>query len=170
MSPDPSHAPRTPSPRARLAALVVFGAAMGWLEGVVVVYLRGLIGLARDQGMPEIADVLRRIHALPWLLPTEQSREVATIAMLAAVAWLAAERPRSRLGGFLVIFGVWDISYYLALVALLRWPPSLATMDVLFLIPPSPLWYQPVWVPVAISIAMIAIGARLHLRGAGDRR
>ena len=45
---------------------------------------------------------------------------------LAAVAWLAAPRLRSRLGAFLVAFGTWDLAYYLGLYALLRWPPSLA--------------------------------------------
>jgi hypothetical protein len=70
---------------------------------------------------------------------------------------------------FLFCFGIWDISYYLALYALLRWPGSLATKDVLFLVPPSPLWYQPVWVPVAISCGMVAGGAALFLRAGSDR-
>ena len=157
----------TPS-RSRAVALLVFGAAMGWLEGVVVIYIRGLIGLTRGEGMPEVAEVMRRVHTLPWLLPTEQSREVATIAMLAAIAWLAGTRPRSRVGAFLVVFGTWDIVYYGALFVLLRWPPSLTTMDVLFFIPPSPLWHQPVWVPIVISIGMIAVGARLYRQGSVD--
>ena len=87
--------------------------------------------------------------------------------MLAAVAWLSAARARARFGAFLVIFGVWDIVYYLALYAMLRWPPSLTTMDVLFLIPPGPWWNQPVWLPVAISTVMILVGVRLFGR---DRR
>ena len=165
MSVDPARPKRSPSAAARLTALVVFSAAMGWLEGVVVIYIRGLLGLPRGQGLPEVAEVMRRIHALPWLLPTEQTREVATIAMLAAVAWLAGDRLRSRLGAFLVVFGVWDLVYYLALVVMLGWPTSLTSMDVLFLIPPSPLWHQPVWLPMAISAVMIWIGVRLHARG-----
>jgi hypothetical protein len=80
---------------------------------------------------------------------------LATLAMLAARTWTA------RLGAFLVAFGVWDIAYYAALFAMLRWPPSLLTMDLLFLIPAHPWWYQPVWLPVAISCVMITIGARL---------
>ena len=50
---------------------------------------------------------------------------------------------------------------------MLRWPPSLATMDLLFLIPPHPWWYQPVWMPVAISCVMI--GAGLVLFGGRSR-
>jgi hypothetical protein len=142
---------------------------MGWLEAVVVVYIRGLVGIGRDR-MPPAEEVLRRFTSLPWLLSTEQSREAATIVMLAAVALLAARRGRARLGAFLVSFGAWDIVYYMGLYALLHWPPSLGTMDVLFLIPPGPWWYQPVWLPIAVSCVMIALGVRLFLRaerGAG---
>ena len=155
-------------PGRRLAVLVVFAAAMGWFEAVVVVYIRGLLGVAHGSLMVGPAEIARRFAALPWLLGTEQGREAATIVMLATVAWLAAPRFRGRLGAFLVAFGTWDILYYVGLFALLRWPPSLTTMDVLFLIPPGPWWYQPVWVPVAMSAAMIAAGCWLF--AAGERR
>jgi hypothetical protein len=158
----------TPS-RSRLAALVVFAAAMGWLEGVVVVYIRGLIGMAHGPVVPSPAEVLERFRGLPWLLPTEQGREVATLVMLGAVAWLSTGRPRFRYGAFLILFGVWDIVYYVALYAMLRWPPSLATVDVLFLIPPGPWWSQPVWVPVTISVGMILFGLRLCRRVPSER-
>src|SRR5262245_9483388 len=151
----------TPTSGARLGALVLFAIAMGWLEGVVVVYIRGLFGMGHGVTIPLPQDVVKRFEELPWLLPTEQGREVATIVMLAAVAWLGADRLRARFGAFLVIFGVWDIVYYLALYAMLRWPPRLVTMDVLFLIPPGPWWYQPVWLPVAISTVFIVVGAKL---------
>lgn len=151
-----------PPPRGRLRAVVVFALAMGWLEGVVVVYLRAIIGLPRTATIPASDDVMRRFAELPWLMRTEQSREAATIVMLAAVAWLAAPRMLGRLGAFLVAFGTWDIAYYVALYALLRWPPSFGTMDVLFLIPPHPWWYQPVWVPIAISCGLILLGRQLH--------
>ncbi len=154
-----------PAPqRARLLALIAFAIAMGWLEGVVVVYIRALIGIERGDAMPHGADVVERLRAVPWLMVTEQTREMATLVMLAAVAWVAGRAWRARLGALLVCFGVWDIIYYVALRAMLGWPPSLATMDVLFLIPPHPIWYQPVWVPVAISAAMITIGTMLFAR------
>lgn len=149
----------------RLWPLLLFGSATGWLEAVVVVYIRSLVGIAHAETVPSPEEVMRRFMELPWLLPTEQTREVATLVMLGAVAWLSASRIVPRCGAFLFTFGVWDISYYLALYALLRWPPSLDTMDLLFLIPPHPWWYQPVWVPVAISCGMIAVGVRLFTRG-----
>jgi hypothetical protein len=153
----------------RFAVLVLFAVAMGWLEAVVVVYIRGLLGVAHGPRVLEPGEIARRFAELPWLLGTEQGREAATIVMLATVAWLAAPRARSRLGAFLVAFGAWDLAYYLALFALLRWPPSLATMDLLFLLPPGPWWYQPVWVPVVISCAMVLGGAWLFVGPEGHR-
>ena len=169
MSPTDSGAGRAPGGGARLGVLVLFATAMGWLEGVVVVYIRGLFGMGHGQAIPPPGDVVERFGRLPWLLPTEQSRELATLVMLATVAWLGARGWRARIGAFLVIFGVWDIVYYVALSSMLRWPPSLATRDVLFLIPPGPWWNQPVWVPVVISGAMIAFGAALFRRNEPGR-
>ena len=153
--------PRRPG----LIPLLLFSAAMGWLEGVVVVYIRALLGIAQTEGLPPAAEVLERMAALPWLIRTEQTREVATLVMLASAAWFAAPHLRARFGAFLIAFGVWDIVYYVALWVMLRWPTSLATMDLLFLIPPHPWWYQPVWVPIAISFGLILMGLRLFRRG-----
>ena len=154
------------TPRARGAAripwaLPVFAIAMGWLEGVVVVYIRGLVGLAHSAATPPPAEVMARLTALPWLVRTEQTREVATIVMLLAAAWLATRSAPGRAGAFLIAFGIWDIAYYAALYVLLGWPSSLTARDVLFLIPPHPWWYQPVWVPLAISCGMVGAGAWL---------
>ena len=149
---------------ARLVALVAFAIAMGWLEATVVVYIRALIGIPHGPATPEPGDVMERLHSVPWLIRTEQGRELSTLIMLAAVAWIAARSWRARLGALLVCFGVWDVTYYISLHEMLGWPASLATMDVLFLIPPHPLWNQPVWVPVAISCVMIGVGAALFAR------
>ena len=153
----------------RLAALVVLSIAMGWLEAVVVVYIRALLGIAHGAAAPGPDEMTRRLASLPSLIGTEQGREAATLVMLAAAAWLAAPRFLPRLGAFLVAFGTWDIFFYVGLYALLRWPPSLGTMDLLFLIPPGPWWYQPVWVPLAISCAMIAAGVWLFTRSGTAR-
>jgi hypothetical protein len=50
-------------------------------------------------------------------------------------------------------FALWDIFYYIWLYVLLRWPPGLMTVDVLFLIPRP--WIAPVLVPVVISLLMM---------------
>jgi hypothetical protein len=148
----------------RVLAVLLYGAAFGWLEAVVVVYIRALLGIGPGQGPPDSAEALRRFAEIPWLLPTEQGREAATILMLAAVGMLAARRWAARFGAFLVAFGTWDITYYAALWIHLRWPPSLLEPDLLFLIPPHPWWTQPVIVPVAISFAFIAGGSWLMVR------
>lgn len=157
-APAPVPGPRT-LPAFRLAVLAIYAAAMAWVEAVVVIYLRGLLGFTHAAAPPPPEAVLGHLGSQAWIVPTEQTREAATVVMLAAVAWLAGRSLRSRFGAFLIAFGVWDIFYYVALFALVRWPPSLLTKDLLFLIPPSPLWNQPVWVPVAISCAMIGLGA-----------
>jgi hypothetical protein len=146
---------------ARLVALLVFAAAMGWFEAVVVVYIREMLGIVRTEAFPPYEQVMARIRSVSWLLSVEQLREAATIGMLAAVGYLAAGTWRARFGAFLLVFGVWDIIYYVALYALLRWPPSLATWDLLFLIPPGPWWYQPVWAPMLFASGMIGVGVYL---------
>ena len=84
------------------------------------------------------------------------------MVMLASVAWLGGHTWRARLGAFLMIFGIWDIAYYVGLRAMVGWPRSLFAMDLLFLIPPHPWWYQPIAVPVAISCVWIATGLWLQ--------
>lgn len=150
------------SPRA--IALVVFAIAMGWLEAVVVIYIRTVIGVAHGAALPAASQVLDLLRAHPWLLPTEQSREIATILMLVAVAVMSGERARGRWGAFLIAFGLWDLSYYGALRLLIGWPDSLSSLDTLFLIPPTTLWNQPVWVPMAISVGLVWGGIRLSQR------
>jgi len=145
----------------RATWLALYAVAMGWLEAVVVVYLRAILGIAHGAGLPDTPEVMRRFAQSHMLLGVEQTREVATLIMIAAAAWLGAHRLASRFGGFLVIFGIWDISYYLALHILVGWPSSLFDMDLLFLLPTHPWWYQPIWVPVLISCGMIGLGLRL---------
>ena len=154
----------------RLLVVAIFASAMGWLEAVVVVYIRAVLGFPHGAAVPAPAELEAVLRSVTWLMPAEQGREAATLVMLAAVGWLAASEWRGRFGAFLVAFGVWDIVYYVGLYALLRWPPSLATYDLLFLVPPSPLWYQPVWVPVAISVGFISAGAWMMAAGAARRR
>src|SRR5215467_9663907 len=123
----------------------VFAAAFGFVEAVVVVYLRAAVGLLPGyQGT--LSDVMRRsgefyqqsqaITQFPQsLLTLEVLREAATIVMLLTVAFLTVARASSRAAIFLWTFAIWDISYYAYLSATVRWPLSLKDPDVLFLIP-----------------------------------
>jgi len=139
-----------------LALIAVFGVAMGYLEAVVVVYIRRIVGLVP---MPEGLDASVIHHMPEWLVATEQTREAATIVMLVAFAWLAGRNALGRIATFLVVFGVWDLAYYASLKALIDWPASLSTMDCLFLIPGP--WFAPVWQPMAVSTCLVLAGGAL---------
>ena len=133
----------------RWSAVVLFAAAMAWMEAAAVVYLRLLVGRVD----PYQADPL----PMPGFLGrTELLREAATIIMLAAVGWLAGRGWRRKLGYFLIAFGVWDILYYVFLAAIGGWPRSVLDWDVLFLLPLP--WWGPVIAPASIAVLMIAGG------------
>lgn len=127
--------------------LAVFGIAMGFLEAIVVVYLRQV---SHPQGFEFPAGPLP-----PQILAVEWLREATTIVMLGAVAMIAGKNRLERFSYFLYSFGVWDISYYAGLKLLLDWPPSLLTWDVLFLIPVP--WVAPVLAPIICSLTMILL-------------
>ncbi len=156
-----------PSPRrsllSRLLALAAFGVAFGHIEAVVVVYIRRImdwVPLPGDITADDLAQVPN------WLIHTEQTREVATIVLLLALATLVGRNFLEKVGTFLFVFGVWDLTYYAALKLMIRWPESFTTSDCLFLIPEP--WIAPVWLPMLCSLGMIAIGTGLLF--AIDRR
>ena len=125
--------------------LFIFAVAMGFLEAIVVVYVRELY-------YPE--GFTFPLKALPANLVTiELIRELCTFLMLGSVAWLSGKTLLRRLSAFLFTFGVWDIIYYAALKLFLDWPESLLTWDILFLIPIT--WVGPVLAPIICSVVMI---------------
>jgi len=131
--------------------LAVFGIAMAHFEGVVVVYLRKVLGISNTESNIESIDKFQKRYIL-----IEKTREVATIVMLLALAILVGESWLDKMVVFLWTFAFWDLFYYLSLYILIKWPPSLTTIDVLFLIPKP--WIAPVWFPIGISsITIIAI-------------
>ncbi len=141
-----------------------FAASFGFLEAVVVVYLRAATGLLPGyQGT--LSDVIRMsggfyqqsqaISQFPKsLLTLEVFREAATIVMLLSVALLTTAKSRARAAVFFWTFAIWDIVYYAALWATVRWPHSLSDPDVLFLIPVP--WVSPVWFPLLVSALALA--------------
>ena len=136
----------------RLLLLAAFGIAFGHIEAVVVVYIRRIMDWVP---LPAniTADDLARVPN--WLIHTEQTREVATIILLLALATLVGRNFLEKLATFLFAFGVWDLTYYIALRAMIRWPESFTTQDCLFLIPQP--WLAPVWIPMVASLGMIAV-------------
>jgi hypothetical protein len=135
----------TGSIQKKIPFLTIFGIAMGFLESVVVVYLRQLY-YPEGFGFP--------LREAVWEgLSLEYFREIATIVMLLSVSALAGRTMYEKFANFLYCFGVWDIFYYAGLKVLLNWPPSLFTWDVLFLIPV--VWLAPVLAPIVCAITMI---------------
>ena len=134
----------------KLILLAVFGLAMAHFEGVVVVYLRKALGMLDTDSNKESVDKIDERY-----LKIEKSREAATIIMLVAIAWLAGSAWIERGVLFLWTFAFWDLFYYLSLYILIKWPPTLKTIDVLFLIPKP--WIAPVWFPIGVSSLTIII-------------
>lgn len=147
-----------------LATLGLFGVAFGFVEAAVVVYLRAAVGLlpgyggtledirVLSAGIYQQAQILEELPGA--LLTIEFFRESATMLMLALIAMLAASHLRERLAAFLWTFAVWDIFYYVGLWATVRWPSSLLTPDILFLIPVP--WVSQVWFPILVSAFAVA--------------
>jgi hypothetical protein len=128
----------------RLLLLAIFGIAMAHFEGVVVVYLRKNLGLEDEESNKASLKRLNRRDIF-----VEQTREAATIVMLAVIAWLVGVSWTEKIVFFLWTFAFWDLFYYLSLYLLIKWPPKLTTIDVLFLIPKP--WIAPVWFPIGVS-------------------
>ncbi len=139
-------------------AVLAYALAMAFVEAAVVVYLRAL-----GHAGPSLASTLP-ILPRPILL-IEVAREAATIVMLITLALLAGRSGWERWLLFWFTFAVWDIAYYGWLWVLVRWPPSLFTWDVLFLIPVP--WMGPVLAPLIASSGLVI--ASLWLLGRIER-
>jgi len=129
--------------------VVIYAAAMAWVESAVVFYLRSMMGRIEPY-QPNPLPVIGGFASV------ELPRELATLVMLFAVGMLAGRTWRGRLGYSAIAFGVWDIFYYVFLKVMCGWPHSLLDWDILFLLPVP--WWGPVLAPVLISALMIVWG------------
>nr|UXE46230.1 hypothetical protein Hi04_10k_c962_00006 [uncultured bacterium] len=160
----------------QLGWAAAFAGGFGFVEAAVVVYLRAASGLLPGyQGT--LAEVARfagatyrqdQVALPPSLLTVEVFREAATMVMLLAVAMVAARIARERWAVFLWCFAIWDAAYYAGLWATIRWPQSLTTRDVLFLIPVP--WIAQVWFPLLIDAAVVAAVLRSRRPGTAIAR
>ena len=141
---------------AKLSLLALFGIAMAHLEGVVVVYLRKALGILDSESNKESVEKFPKRY-----LMIEKTREAATIIMLVVIACLVGGSWIERGVLFLWTFAFWDLFYYVSLYLLIKWPPKLTTIDVLFLIPEP--WIAPVWLPIGVSGITIILIASLYV-------
>ena len=130
--------------------LTLFGIAMAHVEGVVVVYLRKALGILEPESNKEILGEFNKHY-----INIERTREAATIVMLVTLSLLVGETLLEKLVIFLWTFAIWDLFYYASLYVLIKWPPNLTTVDVLFLIPRP--WIAPVYIPIGISLTTIIL-------------
>ncbi|MEI8225829.1 MAG: hypothetical protein WCG82_07865 [Bacteroidota bacterium] len=140
----------------KLSLLALFGIAMAHFEGVVVVYLRKALGMLDSESNNESLEKFPQRY-----LYIEMTREAATIIMLVVIAFLVGSTWIEKGVFFLWTFAFWDLFYYLSLYILIKWPPKLTTIDVLFLIPKP--WIAPVWFPIGVSSFTILVIATLYL-------
>ena len=137
----------------RITIVAVYALAMGYLEAVVVYYIRYAIGDVHATASVSSSIALR----FPWGI--EMTREIATLVMLGAVGFLAGREWRERAAALLWAFALWDATYYLGLEILAQWPASLVTQDVYFLLPIP--WGGPVWVPLLADAVMTVLATWL---------
>lgn len=128
--------------------VTIYAIAMGFLEAVVVIYLRKLF-------YPSGFNFPLKGFIEPEILNIEWIREFATVVMLLAIGFLAGKKIYERLAYFIYAFAIWDIFYYIFLKLSLNWPISFLTWDILFLIPWP--WVGPVITPILYSILFIII-------------
>ncbi len=141
---------------------IIFAIAMGYLEAAVVVYLRELyypegFYIREKVKFPFIKfGLVDELKPFPRkIILTEIGREAATIIMLVAFSFIVGNSKISYFAYFMLLFGVWDIFYYVFLKIIIDWPETFSTTDVFFLIPVP--WIGPVWLPILLSGILIAV-------------
>ena len=149
-----------------LQTSAMFALSFGFVEGAVAIYLGVAVGLLSGHAGPlsDVARLSAYLHGQqsqplnnlpPSLLRVEVFREAASMLMLLSVAILAQHKRREGFAIFLWIFALWDMGYYLALWATVRWPDSPTSADVLFFVPVP--WTSQVWFPLLVSILTVAV-------------
>lgn len=151
--------------------LILFGIFFGLLEAIVVIYLRQLLGsgdtlITRPVTSDDLTltlgfiaflkpSALAMISQSQPILSLEPWREISTLVMLATLSLVAGQTTKQKLSYFLLVFGVWDIFYYVFLRVISGSPKSFFDPDIYFLIPVA--WVGPVITPVLVSSIMILL-------------
>lgn len=139
----------------RLLWWTLYAAAFGYVEALVVVYIRRLTGMTGGLDYHRVwaakhlawngAAIIAEMTRL-GVYRTEYGREIATLLLLLGPAMAAGQAGRERLALFLYTFAVWDETYYLWLKLWTGFPTALNSTDIYFLVPIA--WYGPVWFPI----------------------
>lgn len=142
----------------------IYAAAFGYVEALVVVYVRRLTHMDDGLDYPAIwaarglawngATIVQEMTRL-GIRQTEYGREIATLLLLLGPAMAAGRDWRERLGIYLFTFAVWDETYYLWLKLWTGFPQSLSATDIYFLVPIA--WYGAVWFPILVVMPALIV-------------
>jgi hypothetical protein len=139
--------------------VAIFAMAMAFLETAVVIYLRELYYPEGFQFPLTSMD--------SSILKVELFRELATLIMLASIAYFAGSNNSQKFAYFLLSFAIWDLFYYVFLKVFISWPASVFTWDILFLLPS--VWVGPVLAPLILSGLMIVLSLLILKTNANGR-
>lgn len=144
----------------RLFFITILGIALGWWEGVVVVYIREILSnYLSDITKLTIEQLKKPLNVAGnfgySLLFIEKTREIAPIILIVLFSCLLEKRAIRKFALFLWLFAIWDIFYYITLKILINWPSSFFTVDCLFLIPFP--WIAPIWVPLLVMFVFLLV-------------
>ncbi len=132
----------------RLIWAFLFAISMGYFEAAVVADLRHIL-------CPDTLTIFPLNIDSGNIGIIELGRELFSLIMLISVAAILSTKRITGIFWFFILFGVWDIFYYIFLKIMINWPESLLSWDILFLLPVP--WVAPVLAPVIISMTLICI-------------
>lgn len=138
----------------KLICMGIFGIAFGFVEAIVVIYLRKIPGTSEVIKLPLIAEFPSELLAI------EQAREICTIVMLASFAWLVGKEKLEKIAVFLWTFAFWDLFYYIFLYFAVGFPSSLLAWDVVFLVPIN--WWLPMYAVLIIMFGFMAVSLWIY--------
>src|SRR6056297_1561001 len=130
----------------KIIFLTLFAVAFAFLVAAAIYFLR-------NSYIPEhFAFTLTRLEGKPIII--EFIREICSLMILFTFAHLTGRNARDKLAFSMLVFGLWDIFYYIWLYVIAGWPPSLLHWDVLFIVPVP--WTGPVLAPLLVSLALVS--------------
>jgi len=161
--------------KAKFTSLVTTAMAVAFINATSSVYLREIYnvktllpswGIAKKDIIFSVGDlmILNRDIALKILvdmnlLVAEQIRQVAAIALILVIVYMIGKSWFDRLSLLMFVGGLSGMLYYAFLFALLRWPSSLLSKDILVMVPTPVI--VPIYMPVLLSALAFLGGAFL---------
>ncbi|MBE0447226.1 MAG: hypothetical protein IBX64_03845 [Actinobacteria bacterium] len=155
--------------KARLTSLITIATSVAFLHAASAFYLREVYniktlapswGIAKGDIIFSVGDlmILKNDVALKilvdtTLLTTEQIRLAAILMLVLAMVYNIGKSWFDRVSLFLFVVGLWGVLYYAFLFALLRWPDSLLSKDVITLFPLPVI--VPVYIPLLFSLLVL---------------